>query len=359
MRLPTILCTGLLAAVLPAAGLAAQTPNEILRDARHLATKGAIDELRLVQIGGIPQWISVRARHRGSPLLLVVHGGPGFTLSPTSFYYMRDLEEYFTVVQWDQRGAGKTYAASDPAKVRPTMSVDRIVDDGVELIGYLTRTYGQKRVVLLSHSFGTVIGTKLALQHPELLYAYVGTGQFVDFARSEADGYQQTVADAEKAHNSEAVRQLRAIAPFPDPLHPERNVENLGIERRWLAEYGGYYAAGGVGHNEAIATLSPDHNAHDLQVRNEAQRFSDQALWGELGHVSFLGRTRFRVPLVIIQGRHDRGTSSKLVAAWFGKVRAPSKQIVWFEDSAHMTFEEEPGKFLVTLVNQVLPLTRR
>jgi len=359
MRLPLSVCTCLLAALAPATGAPGQTPNEIIRDARYLAPKDAIDQQGLVQIGGIPQWISVRARHRRSPILLVVHGGPGFTLSPTSFYYLRDLEEYFTVVQWDQRGAGKTYAASDPEKIKPTMSVDRLVDDGAELIRYLTKTYGQQRVVLLGHSFGTVIGTRLALKHPELLYAYVGTGQFVDFVKSESDGYRQTLADAEAAHNSEAVRQLRSIAPFPDAQHPERNVQNLGTERRWLAEYGGYYAAGGVGHNEAIAKLSPDHDAHDLQVRNEAQGFSDRALWGELGHVSFLDQTRFRIPVVIIEGRHDRGTSSALVAGWFDRIRAPSKRMIWFEDSAHMTFEEEPGKFLVTLVDQVLPLTKR
>lgn len=336
----------------------AQRPDEIMREVRRIPTKDAVDEQGLITIGGIPQWISVRARHRGSPLLLIVHGGPGFTVSPVSYFYLRDLEEYFTVVQWDQRGAGKTYAASDPATVRPTMSIEQLVEDGTELIRYLTRTYGQKRVVLLGHSFGTVLGVRIARQHPELLAAYVGAGQFTDFDRSERLGHLETLADAKAAHNEPAVRELEAIAPFPDAERPERNLQNLGKERRWLAQYGGYYAAGGVGHNGAIATLSPDYTADELKIRDSAQAFSDEALWGEIGQISLREETRFRVPVVILQGRHDRGTSSALVAEWFERVRAPTKRIVWFEDSAHMTFEEEPGKFLVTLVQEVLPLAR-
>jgi proline iminopeptidase len=350
----------LIALTLASAGSAfAQMPNEIIRDARRFATKDAVDEQRVVTIGGIPQWISVRARHRGSPLLLIVHGGPGFTISPVSYFYLRDLEEYFTVVQWDQRGAGKTYSLSDPSQMRPTMSIERLVNDGTELIRYLTRTYGQKRVVLLAHSFGTLLGVKIAQQHPDLLAAYVGTGQFTDFQRSEALGYQETLADAKAARNQQAVRELEEMAPFPDPKRPERNLQNLGKERRWLAEYGGYYAGGGVGHNGPIATLSPDYTAAELKTRDRAQAFSDEALWSEIGQVNLMGATRFSVPVVILQGRHDRGTSSALVREWFDRVRAPIKRLVWFEDSAHMTFEEEPGKFLVTLVQEVLPLTRK
>jgi len=336
----------------------AQDARHVMESARVLTGKDAIDQSGFVTIGGIKQWVSVRGRHRSNPILLVLHGGPAFTLSPVSYWYMRDWEEYFTVVQWDQRGAGKTYAANDPAVVRPTMSVDRLVEDGTELIRHLTKTYAKRKVVLFAHSFGTLLGVKLAQRHPELLYAYVGTGQFTDFQRSEALGYQQTLADAQAAHNEQAVRDLRKIAPFPDPVYPERNLQNLGIERRWLAEYGGYYWAGGVGHNGAIASLSPDYTADELKIRDEAQGFSDTLLWPELGRVNLMDRTRFRVPVIILQGRHDRGTSSALAAEWFARVKAPAKQLVWFEDSAHMTYEEEPGKMLVTLVERVLPLTR-
>lgn len=341
----------------------AWVPQAQVQDARSvigqigtLKGKDAIDEQKLVTIGGIKQWISVRGRHRSNPILLFLHGGPGFTVSPVSYWYMRDWEEYFTVVQWDQRGAGKTYAANDPAAVRPTMSVNRIVADAEELTGYLRETYQKDRIVLMAHSFGTVIGLHLAQRRPEWLYAYVGTGQFVDFQRSEKMGYDATVAAANAAGDARALADLAAIAPFPDPDRPARNFENLGKERQWLAKYGGYYAAGGFGHNGEVASLSPDYTADELKMRDVAQGFSGQALWDELGRVSLAERTRFRTPVFILQGRHDLGTSSALVAEWFAHVKAPAKHLIWFEDSAHMTYEEEPGKMLVTLVNQVRPL---
>ena len=336
----------------------AQSPNVTFEQARALVAKNAVADTRLVSIGGIDQWISVRGRHRDNPILLFLHGGPGFTVSPVSYYYMRDWEEYFTVAQWDQRGAGKTYAANDPARVRPTMSIARLVDDAEAVAAHLRRTYGKRRIILMAHSFGTIVGLKLAERHPDWFYAYVGTGQFVDFQRSEADGFKATAAAARAANNAQAIADLARIAPFPDAAHPERNLQNLGVERKWLATFGGYYWPGGEGHNVKIAQMSPDYSAAELKTRDAAQAFSDQALWGEVGKIDLSRSTQFRTPIVILQGRHDLGTSSLLVDQWFRQVRAPSKQLVWFEDSAHMTFEEEPGKMLVSLVNIVRPLAR-
>ena len=344
-------------AVVPAAH--AETSNEVFRKARTLVTTDRVDEQGLITIGGIPQWVSVRGRHRANPILLVLHGGPAFTVSPVSYYYMRDWEEHFTVVQWDQRGAGKTYAANDPEKIRAGLTVDRIVADAEELIAHLREKYQQERIVLFGHSFGSILGVKLAQRKPEWLHAYVGMGQFTDFQRSEAEGFAATLAAARADNNEKAVNALLAIAPFPDRERPERNVQNLGTERFWLATYGGYYWPGGFGHNGAIAKLSPDYSEAELRIRDEAQGFSIQVLWDELSRVSFMDVTRFKVPVVILQGRHDRGTSSALVDEWFGKIHAPKKKLVWFEDSAHMVYEEEPGKTLVTLVNEVLPLVSR
>jgi proline iminopeptidase len=337
----------------------AQTPSEVFNSARRIVTNDGVSDQGLVQIAGIPQWVSVRGRHKANPLLLFLHGGPGFTASPVNYYYMRDWEEQFTVVQWDQRGAGKTFAASDPQKYKATLSVDRIVADAEELIGYLRQKYGKDRIVLMGHSFGSILGVKLAQRHPDWFFAYVGMGQVTDCLQSEADGYAATLAAARADKNEKAVSALEAIAPFPDKDHPERNLQNLGTERLWLATYGGYYWPGGFGSNGAISQLSPDYSAAELKIRDEGQNFSLQLMWEELGHVNLMNATRFKLPVIIFQGRHDRGTSSALVDKWFADIKAPAKRLIWFEDSAHMIYEEEPGKTLVTLVNEVLPLARR
>jgi proline iminopeptidase len=322
------------------------------------ANEVAVHEERYVTIGGIPQWISIRTRSTENPILVVLHGGPGFTVSPVSYHFMRDWEEYFTVVQWDQRGAGKTYRRETAEAIRPTLSIDRLVSDAEELVQYLTQRFDQQRVVVYGFSFGTIVGVKLAQRRPDLLHAYVGSGQFVDFMRGEALGYQATLADAKADGNDEAIAALESIAPFPDPNRPERNLENLPTERRWLAHYGGYFAGGGEGQHFQIAAQSPLHTDADREVWQEAHDYSVLALWDEIGAVNFSAATRFKVPVILLQGRHDRGTSSSLVEEWYSKLKAPRKRLIWFERSSHMAFEEEPGKMLVSLVNEVLPLTR-
>ncbi len=347
------------ALILPALACGAETsPNEAFREIRRVTKKQGIEEQGFVTVGGVPQWISIRARDRDAPLLLVVHGGPGFTLSPVSDYYMRDWEEFFTVVQWDQRGAGKSYRAEDREKLAPTLTIDRLVLDTQELIEHLRKRFKRDRVVLLAHSFGSLLGVKLAQRRPDMLYAYVGMGQFVDFQRSETLGYEATLADARADKNEEALAQLKSIAPFPDPAHPERNLKNLGIERRWLAHYGGYFHDGGEGHHQAVARLSPTHSAADLDTRQEAHNFIVEVMWKELADVSLSDDVHFEVPMIFTQGRYDRGTSSALVQEWYAAIDAPLKKLIWFDESAHMVYEEEPGKLLVTLVNEVLPLTR-
>jgi proline iminopeptidase len=336
----------------------AETPNEIFQQVRHINTSDAIDQQGLIEIGGIKQWVSVRGRHKDNPILLFLHGGPAFTVSPVSYYWMRDWEEYFTVVQWDQRSAGKTFAANDPESVRATLSIDRVVADGEELITYLRKNYGKQRIVLFGHSWGTIIGTKLAERHPDWLYVYVGMGQFVDFARSERLGYEATLAAARAAGNEQAVKDLEGIAPFPDATHPERNLQNLPIERRWLATFDGYYWHGGFGHSEQLSQFSPDYTQADLNARNQGMGVSNQALWEQIGHVNFTRLQKFSCPIIFMQGRHDLGTSASVLADWYPTIKAPVKKLVWFEDSAHMVYEEEAGKVLVTLVNEVLPLTR-
>jgi len=333
-------------------------PNDLFAQIGKIHGENSIDEQGYVSIGGIKQWISVRGRNKDNPILLFLHGGPGFTTSPVAYYYMRDWEEYFTVVQWDQRGAGKTYDANDADQVKKTLSVDRLVLDAEDLSAYLRKKYGKRKIILMAHSFGTILGVKLAQKHPDWFYAYVGMGQFVNFARSERWGYEQTLAAAKKDNNTEAVKELISIAPFPDPKNPQRNLENLGKERRWLATYGGYYWESKFGSFNEVASMSPVYSEAELKLRNEAQAYSDTILWAELGGVDLSGIKNFGCPMIIFQGRHDLGTASFLVDEWFSTINAPSKKLIWFENSSHMLYEEAPGKTLVTLVNQVLPLTQ-
>jgi pimeloyl-ACP methyl ester carboxylesterase len=337
----------------PAGAADPQTPGDVFRSAQRIDTADGVDIQRYIPIGGINQYVSVRGRHRNNPILLFLHGGPGLTSIPVSYHFMAGWDDYFTLVQWDQRGAGKTWEANDPARVRPTMHIDTMVDDAAELVRWLRATFGQQRIVLMGHSWGTILGVKLIERHPEWFSAYVGMSQFVDFQKSEAMGYAATLVAARTEHNEQAVGELELLAPYPDPRHPGSNLLHLAEERRWLEHYDGDE----TGTHEDVVRYSPDYSSADRRARDQGQDFSTKALWPEIATVDFTHDTDFACPVIILQGRRDLTTSASLADQWLASVHAPYKKLVWFDDSAHMVFEEEPGKVLATLISEVLPLT--
>jgi proline iminopeptidase len=339
-------------AVSAAAQAAPPDPRTTFRNVERITTPDGIRKDGFVRIGGIPQFVSVRSRHKANPVLLFVHGGPGLTSIPASYFYMQGWDEYFTLVQWDQRGSGKTFEANPGPQ---HLSIARMEADTEELVQYLRITYAKPKIVVLGQSWGSVPGLMLAERHPDWLYAYVGMGQVVDFPQSEKLGYEMTLAAARAAHDDEAVASLEALAPFPEA---GQSHAKLMSERRWLSKYGGVFWPTGNGNEDDVVRMSPDYSAHDLAVRDSANAASVAALWPELAHVSFRTMTDFRCPIVIFEGRHDLSTSATVVGEWFPRIHAPKKKLVWFEDSSHLVYEEEPGKTLVSLVNDVLPLTR-
>jgi proline iminopeptidase len=131
MLIPNLLA---LLAALAAIPVRAQEParpasraeaTAIIANARNIVTPNGVEWLEKVRIGGIDQWVSIRGTDRRNPVLLYIHGGPGYVSLPMSWWFSRGWEERFTVVQWDQRAAAKTYLLSDPATIVPTLTRER------------------------------------------------------------------------------------------------------------------------------------------------------------------------------------------------------------------------------------------
>jgi pimeloyl-ACP methyl ester carboxylesterase len=352
------------AVVLPSSAAAATSEPSYTRsqvtnyiaDFRKIVTPGGIEEQLLIPVGGTKQWITVRGRDRNNPILLVIHGGPASPETPISWAYQQGWEDYFTVVQWDQRGSGKSYNANDPKLIAPTLSLQRITDDAVEVIDYLKQRYGKEKVFALGHSWGSVVGLTLAHQHPELLYAYIGMGQIIDGVEGERVGYEATLKIAEQRGDQAAIKELRSIAPYPEK-DGRIPLEKINIERKWSVDYGGlargrknldfYYNMG---------KLSPDYTTADLAAIDKGSALSLGPLLPAFTGFNFSNVTEFKTPIVMFEGRYDITTPSTVVAKWMARVKAPAKQLVWFEKSAHMMSVEEPGRVLVHLVQDVRPL---
>jgi pimeloyl-ACP methyl ester carboxylesterase len=328
----------------------------IIANVQKIVTPNGIDTRVAIPINGTLQWITVRGRDSHNPILLFIHGGPAAPEMPTSWTFQNGWEDFFTVVQWDQRGAGKTYNANDPAKIAPTLTVAQMQQDTDAMVRTLRATYHKDKIFVLGHSWGSFLGLSLAQRHPEWLYAYVGIGQMIDTAESERRDYVATLKAAEDAHNAQAITELKAIAPYvgADGL---LSLDKVNTECKWSVIFGGLsWRRSGYGYYYNAAQLSPDYTDADLAAIDKGSALSLPRLLNGFGAANFDKVTDFRCPIVIFMGRHDETTSAAVVAQWFPRVRAPYKKLVWFENSAHMVQIEEPGRVLVHLVEDVLPL---
>jgi proline iminopeptidase len=330
----------------------------IIRDARKIVTADGVEQLIEVPIGGTRQWISVRGKDRHNPILLMIHGGPASPELPTSWWFQSGWEDYFTVVQWDQRGSGKSYEANDPGVVGPTLSLDRITEDAAEVVQYLRSHYAKPKIFVLGHSWGSVVGLSLAARHPEWLYAYIGMGQIISGQDNERVGYQRTLQEARARGNAQAVAELTALAPYPEADGSLPRAK-LDAERKWSIAFGGLsHGHADLDYYFQLAELSPDYTASNIDAVDRGSQLSLKPLFADLMKFDERDHLDWRCPILLFEGKHDTTTPSEIAASWIKRVRAPRKQLIWFEHSAHMIMVEEPGRVLVHLVEDVLPLAR-
>ncbi len=330
----------------------------IIRNLRHIVAPTGIERSEIVCIVGIEQFVNIRGMDRRNPVLLILHGGPGMPETPLAWWNTRGLEEYFTIVEWDQRGAGKTYLINDPKLVAPTMTQDRMILDTEELILWLRKSLGKRKIFLLGHSWGSFLGLEVARRHPEWLYAYIGTGQVTNTPESERRGYAFALKTAKKTHNVQAIAELDSIAPYVVPGH-QIPLKSIMIERKWSDAFGGVMAYRDGQIDGSAAKLSPDYSDADSMHVDVGNEFSEKFLLNDVLNLKLSDIRNLRCPIILLEGRHDRTVNSEVAFEWFKHLRAPSKRFIWFENSAHEVMSEEPGKFLVSLVIYARPIAAK
>ncbi|MGO2519931.1 MAG: alpha/beta fold hydrolase [Microbacterium sp.] len=328
-----------------------ETGRSVIADLCRIPNPEAIDRTTYVELGGVKQFVSIRGRSATNPVLIVCHGGPALPSLPSSWIWQRAIEDYFTVVNYDQRSSGKSAVVLDDEM---DLSVDRYVDDLAELIAWLQGELGVSKVGVLGHSWGTIIGITLAEQRPDLLWGYVGVGQVISGPENEVECFNHALRSATADHNEEALAELRGLGEYPgtQPL----TVERIVTCRKWAQHYGGLSAyRSDFAYFLDSEKLSPYYTDEELELIGAGQQASMPQLLTQLLRFDARERTTFDVPIVQFLGRHDWTTPTPPVARWFERVSAPSKDLVWFENSAHLSMFEEPGKFVVNLVQLALP----
>ncbi len=318
--------------------------------ARITGTTG-IESLESVAIGGIRQWIYLRGHDTNNPVLLYLHGGPGAPELALARKFGLELEKHFTVVHWDQRASGKTRREG---YADDSLSIERFVEDTHELIELLCTRFDTERIYLLGHSWGSVLGVLTARDHPERLHAYIGLGQVVNMVDNEEVSLRFVLDRARAENNQAAIAELSVLTP---PY--AENPAELIVQRKWLNHYGGSMHRGSLPEVVLDMSLSPEYSILDFAAALHGALTLATDMWPQLAPVDLpVQAPRLEVPVYFFIGRHDYNTPFALVEEYYDLLEAPSKSLIWFENSAHMPNLEEPDRFQDVLINTVLADTR-
>jgi pimeloyl-ACP methyl ester carboxylesterase len=321
--------------------------------------KNGISKIRKIRIGGINQFFLIRGENVENPILLYLHGGPGTTeLIPFTLFH-KNLEKHFTIVIWEQRGTGKSFSKKIPES---TMTISQFISDAHELIEYLRTQYNKDKIVLAGHSWGTALGLLLVQKYPDLFFAYIGSGQKVNPKEGEALGYHYILSKSK--NNVRVMNELKKINT-PEPYLTIDNdggwYHNIKVQRKWLVATGGeMYKKSDYSLLFNVKTMfAPEYSWSDFINFGRGSIFSLKTMWPEIMKLNFMQEIpEVTVPVYFLQGRNDYNTPAVLVEKFYTTLKAPSKELVWFEKSGHHPMYEEPEKYDTFLVENVLPLCK-
>ncbi|MFI1764160.1 alpha/beta fold hydrolase [Streptomyces sp. NPDC020800] len=316
----------------------------------RITAPNGIDEGSYVRIGGIDQWISIRGEDLPNPVVLEIHGGPGAS-NLIHVPRTRAWERHFTIVRWDMRGAGRTFAAGGPAG-QGEMTLDRLYADALEVTEYVRARLGVPRLLLLANSFGTVTGLRLARDHPELYSAYVGTDQNIIGGGRDTSSHEALLARLEKGGRKKERAKIAAMGP-------DRTA--------WSAEQWSQYAKTVVTTDpltyDTMKTVvirslwfSPLHTLRGLRSYLKAMNFSEQLGPRATTVDERAEGTVFRLPFFVFQGDSDVLTPPEPARRFVEDVTAPVKDFALIEGASHFASFRHPDRFLDLMLSRVRPV---
>ncbi len=326
-----------------------------LKNTTKIKTTNGISSLEEISLGDLKQWIFIRGMDIRNPVLIFLHGGPGAPLLGMSSSRKLDAEliKYFTVVHWDQRGAGKSYNSKIPIK---TMTFDILVEDCNELIDYIQNRFDTQKVFIVGHSGGSVIGIKTACKYPEKIHAYVGVGQIINDFEQQKLSYNYIV---EKAEKSGDIKKQIAIKTLGSP--PYNTPEKLNKKDGYIFQYGGVIYDNKIklmGVHMLSFLTSPEYSLSEgfATFMNKGFKFTSRAMWDEMRSIDITKEIKsIKVPIYFFEGKYDMATPTALVEKFYSSLDAEKgKKLIIFEKSAHLPIIEEKEKYQELLINLVL-----
>jgi pimeloyl-ACP methyl ester carboxylesterase len=290
-----------------------------------------IDTTEAVQIGGIKQIISIKGNDREKPVLLILHGGPGKSLISFSEGFTDQLKNEFVVVNWDQRETGATFSLN---RTKDKLTPDLLKKDALEVVHYLQKKFHQKKIFLLSHSWGSVMGFDIAARHPELLYAYIPVSPVIDAHKSAFLFVKDLKKWALETKNNTATQELDKIKlPFEDK-------DDFFLAQKWLFIHNGVKGA----------------DTEDFKNNYYQWMETWFPVWKENAETNlFDSISEIKCPVYFLIGSGDNQSYYTIAEDYYKFLKAKNKKMFWFKESGHTIFNTEPEKLQEIIINEIKP----
>lgn len=318
-------------------------------DSKGNVLKGSIAELEKVNLNGRSEWISIRGQNKDNPVLLFLAGGPGGSEMAAERRNLSELEKNFVVVNWDQPGSCKSYGAIDVKN----LTVKTYTDDGYALTNYLCKKFKKDKIYLVGESWGSALGIFMAKEHPEKYYSFIGTGQMVDFKQTEIMDYEKAMEIAQSNKDVKLVKKLKNNGKPP--------YYGGGLSLKSMAYYDCLSKAMAQNpeiQNYGFSTLkdisSPEYGMIDKFSYLIALNDTFNSFYPKLYGIDLRkDYAKIDIPVYFFIGKLDLNAPISLTQDYYNCLKAPNKEIVWFEHSGHDPWINESSKF----VSEVLRVT--
>lgn len=320
-----------------------------------IQSETGVQKVEYITLGGIEQYIQIRGQDISNPIIVMLHGGPGLTMADYSYYWQTDLEQAYTIVQWDQRGCGNTYYRNEEAEI-PTL--DLLLSDLDELVNYIRIKYDQDKVIIMGHSWGTFLGGIYSGKHPEKVSVYVAISQMIDFKKSESVSAEEAIRLAYmegKSQDAQEIGEKLELIMTYQKLDKSNFIEFLKfreLKEKYLPSCNSMLKI------ISLRLFSPYMTFDDLKwmLSSDRQIESNGKLYEELlseGLSMYDNNLRYEVPFIIIAGDRDWATPYSMGTDYFNDISAPVKEFITIENTGHIPFLDKPKEFSEELLKSL------
>lgn len=322
-----------------------------------IRSDNGVQETEYVTLGGIQQYVQIRGADRENPVIIVLHGGPGSNMAYYSYYWQTPLEEDYTVVHWDQRGCGNTYYRNQGQAESPML--DLLISDLDELVDYCRAAFGQEQIIILGHSWGTVLGGLYAQENPDKVSQYIAVGQMVSVWEGETLAKEEAVRLATAAGDEELVQKMET------QYQALRSAQNFDLQALFtFRSLTGQYLPDGENMSTPqqliMGGLSPYMTWRDfkwfmlsyidLNAVNTSNANLLDALFLDDGLSMYDYDLQYEMPVTIISGDSDWVTPYILQEAYLNDLSAADKEMLYIQNAGHTPFLDQPEAFMDALL---------